>query len=65
MIKEISGMKVMLDDENNRVIFEYDGDEDLRDFAASKKDVSVICKFFGEHLLNLLSDEYEFEIEEA
>ena len=65
MIKEISGMKVMLDDENNRVIFEYDGDEDLRDFAASKKDVSVICKFFDEHLLNLLSDEYEFEIEEA
>ena len=65
MIKEISGMKVMLDDENNRLIFEYDGDEGLRDFAKCKKDVSVICNFFGEHLLDILFDEYGFEFKEV
>ena len=64
MVKKISSVKVFFDDENNRLIFCYDGDNSLADIATSKADVSIFCKVFGDHLLEVLGDEHDFEFED-
>ena len=61
MIKEVSRLKVLFDDENNRLIFQYDDDNGCVDFASNRKDVSILCELFGGHVLDVLEEEHDFE----
>ena len=64
-MKEVSSVRVFLDEENKQLIFQYNDDPSYSDCVKSKDDVHLVCGLYGDYLLEeVLYGQHGFYFEE-
>ena len=64
-MKEVSSMRVFLDEEKKQLVFQYNDDPSYSDYVSSKDDVHLVCGLYGDFLLEeILYEQHGFYFEE-